>query len=227
MWIRAASTLAVALSLLTIAPSALASSRDVAATRAYLRANSTLVRAAHSRIKRVESTLRGVLAQVRRECPLAAAGSPEETQSEQLSNEVIGTLVLSAVHLDVPAGRAFVSAVRGLSWSNASLTRSVREYASKVSRLIALPVPKLCSDVQSWAQSGFKALPSATEPFDHAFLASWVAPGFLPAGLRSSETSEERGLVRTTEHEESDLVELEAREVETYGKVMDAMELLP
>jgi hypothetical protein len=227
MRIRAATILAVALSLLTLTPSAVASSRDVATTRAYLRANSALVRAAHTRIGRIESTLRGLLAQVRRECPLAAAGSPEETQSEQLSNEVIGTIVLTAVRLDIPAGRAYVAAVRGLSWSNASLTRSVRAYASKVSRLIALPVPKLCSDVRSWAHSSFNTLPSATEPFDQAFLGSWVSPGFLPAGLHSSETSEERGLVHATEHEESDLVELEAREVETYGKIMDAMELLP
>jgi hypothetical protein len=33
--------------------------------------------------------------------------------------------------------------------------------------------------------------------------------------------------VHTTEHMESDIVELEAREVETYGKIMDTMQLLP
>ena len=212
---------------LGLAPCSLASSRDIATTRNYLGANYALVHAAHSRIPRVESTLRGLLAQVRRECPLAAAGSPEETQSEQLSNEVIGTMVLTAIRLDIPAGKAFVRAVHGLSWSDGALTRSVRAYASKVSRMISLPVPKLCSDVQSWARSGFKALPSSTVPFDHAFLAAWVSPGFLPSGLRSFETSSVRGLVHTTEHQESDIVELEAREVETYGKIMDAMELLP
>jgi hypothetical protein len=227
MGIRIGPMFAVSLSVLALAPYALASSRDAATTSSYLHANYALVHAAHSRIKQVEAALRGLLAKVRRECPLAAAGSPEETQSEQLSNEVIGTLVLTAIRLYIPAGKAYVAAVGGLSWSNASITRSVRSYASKVSRLISLSVPKLCSDVQSWARSGFNTLPSFTEPFDRAFLASWISPGLIPAGLSRFESSSDRSLVRTTEHMESDIVELEAREVETWGKIMDTMELLP
>jgi hypothetical protein len=81
--------------------------------------------------------------------------------------------------------------------------------------------------VQSWAHSGFKTLPSFTEPFDRAFLGSWVSPGFLPAGLSRFESSSVHRLAHTTEHMESDIVELEAREVETYGKIMDTMQLLP
>ena len=227
MGIRGMPVLALVCAALALAPSALASSRDAATTSSYIHANYTLVHAAHSRIKQVESTLRGLVAKIHSECPLAAAGSPQETQSEQLSNEVIGTMVLTAIHLDIPAGKAFVSAVRRLSWSNGSLTRSVRAYASKVSRMIALPIPKICSDVQSWAHSGFKTLPSFTEPFDRAFLGSWVSPGFLPAGLSRFESSSVHGLVHTTEHMESDIVELEAREVETYAKIMDTMQLLP
>ena len=80
-----------------------------------------------------------------------------------------------------------MQAVRSLRWSSSSLTRSVHAYAEKVARMISLPVPKLCQDVRSWAASGFKALPAATKPFDSAFLASWVSPGFLPSGLRPYE----------------------------------------
>ena len=183
--------------------------------------------AAYTRIHQVESTLRGLLAKVRGECPLAAAGSPEETQSEQLSNEVIGTMVLTAIRLDLAAGRAYVQAVRSLRWSNSSLTRSVHAYAEKVAKMISLPVPKLCQDVRSWAGSGFKVLPAATGPFDTAFLGSWVSPGFLPAALKPDEGAAARPLVRATEKQESDIVELEAREVETWGKIMDSLELLP
>jgi hypothetical protein len=226
MGIRVATVLAVGSCVLALSAAALASS-DAVSTRSYVHANYALVHAAHSRIRQVESTLRGLLAQIRRECPLAAAGSPQETQSEQLSNEAVGTLVLSAIHLDIPAGRTYVAAVRKLSWSSGSITRSVRAYASKVSRMISLAIPKLCSDVQSWAKSGFKILPGPTEPFDRAFLASWVSPGFLAPGLSRFESSGDRRLVRTTEHMESDIVELEAREVETWGKIMNSMELLP
>ena len=80
-----------------------------------------------------------------------------------------------------------MKAVRSLSWSSSSLTHSVRSYAEKVDRMIALPVPKLCRDVRSWAGAGFTVLSAATKPFDSAFLASWVSPGFLPSGLQPYE----------------------------------------
>jgi len=208
-----------------LAPPA-ASASNASATRAYLNANYALVHAAHTRIHQVESTLRGLLARIRSECPLAAKDSPEETQSEQLSNEVIGTMVLTAIHLDLPAGRDYVKAVRSLSWSNASLTRSVRAYAKKVEKIIGLPIPKLCDDVRSWAGSGYTALPSATRPFDSAFLDAWVSPGFLPGAMKPYEGGL-GSLVRQTEKQEMDIVELEAREVETWGRIMDSLELQP
>ena len=180
MAIRVTPLLALLAAAITLLAPAAAVAGNASATRTYLNANYALVHAAHTRIHQVESTLRGLLAKVRGECPLAAAGSPEESQSEQLSNEVIGTMVLTAIRLDLPAGRAYVQAVRSLRWSSSSLTRSVHAYADKVARMITLPVPKLCQDVRSWAASGFKALPAATAPFDAAFLASWVSPG-VPA----------------------------------------------
>ncbi|HEV7565941.1 MAG TPA: hypothetical protein VGO31_08295 [Microbacteriaceae bacterium] len=226
MGFRGALILAVVLSGMVLAPCALASSsRDVAATSRYLRANYALVHAAYSRIKQIESRLRGLLAQIRRECPHAAAGSPKTGESSELGIEVIGTLAVTAIHLDIPAGEAFIAAVRGLSWRSASLTRAVRGYAAKASRMISLPIPNICGDVQSWARTGFTALPNFTEPFDTAFVGSWVSPGFLPPGLRRYESSGVHGLVRSTEHEESAIIELEAREVVTWGNIIDTIGL--
>ncbi len=227
MAIRGAPLFALLAVAVTLTAPASAAAGNASATRTYLNANYALVHAAQTRIHQVESTLQGLLAKVRAECPLAAAGSPEESQSEQLSDEVIGTMVLTAIRVDLAAGRAYVRAVGSLRWSNSSLTRSVHSYAQKVAKMISLPVPALCQDVRSWAAGGFKALPAATEPFDAAFLASWVSPGFLPSGLRPYEGGSLRSLVRRTEKQESDIVELEAREVETWGKIMDSMELLP
>ena len=226
MAIRVAPLLAAVLAALTLASAPAADASNASATRSYLNANYALVHAAYSRIHQVESTLRGLLAQVRRECPLAAKESPEEGESEQLSDEVIGTIVLSATRVDLPAGRAYVKSVKSLRWSSSSLTGSVHAYAAKVARMITLPVPKLCQDVRSWAASGFTALPATTKPFDASFLAAWVSPGFLPAGLKPYEGSL-GSLVRQTEKQEDGIVELEAREVETWGKIMDAMELHP
>jgi hypothetical protein len=227
MGFRGPPILAVVLIAMALAPCALArSSRDVADTSSYLQANYALVHAAYSRIKQIESRLHGLLAQIRRECPHAADGSPKTEQSVELGNEVIGALALTAIHLDIPAGDAFVAAVRRLSWGSASLTRAVRGYAAKVSHMISLPIPNICGDVQSWARSGFTALPSFTEPFDTAFLGSWVSPGFLPGGLRRYESASVHRLVRSTEREESGIVELEAREVVTWGKIIDTIGLL-
>jgi hypothetical protein len=225
MRLRGAPILAVVVSAMALAPCALASPRDVAATSSYLHANYALVHAAHSRIKQVESRLRGLLARIRGECPHAAAGSPEDEHSLKLRTEVIGTLVLTAIHLDIPAGQAFVAAVRGLRWGSASLTRAVRRYAAKVSRMISLRIPNICGDVESWAGSDFTALPSFTEPFDAAFLASWVSPGFLPAGLPRYESASVHRLVRSTEREESDIIEVEARETPTLAKILNTIGL--
>ena len=227
MALRGASLLATAVAAATLLVASVAQADNGSSTRAYLNANYALAHAADTRIHEVESTLLGLLAQVRAECPQAARGSPEDTQSEALSDEVIGTMVLSAIRVDLPAGRAYVNAVRALSWSSSSLTRSVRSYSEKVARMIALPVPKLCQDVRGWAGAGFTSLPAAIKPFDSAFLASWVSPGFLPAGLKPYETGSERSLGRETEMQEGKVVELEAREVETWGKIMDSLELLP
>ncbi|HEX4189241.1 MAG TPA: hypothetical protein VHY83_15220 [Solirubrobacteraceae bacterium] len=226
MRFRGAPILAVVLISMALAPSALASgSRDIAATSRYLRANYALVHAAYFRIKQIESRLRGLLVQIRRECPHAAAGAPKADQSGELGTEVIGLLAVSAIHLDIPAGQAFVAAVRALSWRSAPLTRAVRGYAAKASRMISLPIPNICGDVQSWARSGFTALPSFTEPFDTAFTGAWVTPGFLPAGLRRYESANLHPLVRSTEREESAIVELEAREVVTWGDIIDTIGL--
>ncbi len=206
---------------------AAAQASDASATGAYLQANLALVNASNSAIPAVERTLRSLRVRLGGECARAAANSPEDTDSEQLSNEVIGAMVTTADRVDLAAGSTFVRAVRGLRWSSSSLTRQVAAYASHVSRLIALPVPKICRDIRTWASSGFQTLPAGTIPFDTTFLANWVAPGDLPAALSRYETPAERALARRTARMEERVTDLEAREVETWGHIMNELELLP
>src|SRR5947209_734547 len=120
------------------------------ATSAYLLADYKLVTAVTSKIPTIEARLHEVLANVRRECPAAAAGSPQNPQSTQLSNEVIGALVMSIVEMNRPAGRAFVRSVSPLVWRNRGLTQTIETYAGKVRTLLALPPPNLCADVRGW-----------------------------------------------------------------------------
>jgi hypothetical protein len=137
-------------------------------------------------------------------------------------------MVTAAVRLvELPASREFVRIAGRLSWSDRALTRTVHAYVSKAKGLVALAQPKLCSDVESWAASGFRTLPASTVSFAPRFMSVWIAPGELPAALARYETAEERPLLRRTNQLEAKFTEMEARAVETWGEIMDTLVLLP
>lgn len=209
------------------APGAHAAGGDASATRAYLQADYDLVHAGTSKTRQVESTLRGVLSRVRRECPDAAAHSPQNAQSTELSNEVIGAMVTAVVHLDLPAGRAFVKRVGPLRWANRSLTRQIHEYAADVKTLISLPRPNVCADVRAWVAGGYASLPTTTRVFSPRFIAAWVRLGDLPSAVAKLAPSSERGLVRKIEQMEWKFTDLESREVETWAATMNVLGLSP
>lgn len=228
--IRLALALLAAFVVVALGPAdALAGQGDIATTRTYIQANYRLVQLTASKIGPIEATLRDVRSQVLRECPRAAAGSPQDTDSEQLSNEVIGAMVTAAVHLvEAPASRAYVRTAGRLDWSNRALTSAVHAYANKALGLVALAPPKLCSDVESWAASGFRTLPASTAVFAPRFMSVWIAPGELPTSLAQYETAAERPLLRRTQQLEEKFTEMEARAgVETWGEIMDGLALLP
>jgi hypothetical protein len=213
---------------LALAPTgAQATSADAAATQAYLQANYALVSYFAAHIAGARAELAGVLAGVRRECPQAAAASPQDVDSEQLSNEVVGTMVTTVVQRNLPPTRKFERAVQGLQWSNGTLTKAVRAYAAKGKILTSLAVPHLCADIRSWVASDYLTLPASTVSFDQRFMPSWVAPGFLPPALATYETRQERTLARRTVVLEEKWTEFEAYEVETWGDIMNVLVLQP
>jgi hypothetical protein len=58
-------------------------------------------------------------------------------------------------------------------------------------------------------------------------MVAWVGLGELPAALAHTAAAADRPLLVGTEQLESQFTELEAHEVETYGQIMDALELWP
>jgi len=207
--------------------SARASTRDLATTEAYVEADFKLMRGAVDRIPIAEAALRNVLGGVRSGCPGAAAGSPQDPMSTQLSNEVIGALVLAVVDRGLPLARAFVRSTAGLRWSDARLTSEVQHYVADVRTLSALATPALCEDVRAWAASGFQTLTARTEAFDARFMPAWVAAGDLPAALSRFENQATRAMARRAASLEAEFGDFEARAVETWGKTMNALELWP
>jgi hypothetical protein len=215
-----------ALLLLALLP-AVARASDASATEAYLRANYALVSAGHAHLGTSIAAYKSVLSTVRRECPRAAAESPQDPESTELSNEVIGTMVLSAGKVDRPAVLAYLRAVAGLRWSSASVTRAVASYASMLRKLYELKVPDLCGDVKAWAADHFKATAPSTVSFVKVFYPNWVALGLLPAGLSRFESGSDRTLARKSARFEYDITNVEAEAVETWGDIMDELLLNP
>jgi hypothetical protein len=225
---RAVSPVIVALALLAAPASSLATSSDAAATQKYIQANYALVQAGSSKLGAARAALRSTQRGIEGECPRAAAESPQNADSTQLSNEVIGAMVTNAYHTDVPAGNRFIRATQGLRWSSRSLTTAVQSYVHSIKVLNALAPPNVCADVRAWVASGYQTLPTTTVRFDQQFMPNWVAIGLLPGGLSAFEQSSQRGIVRRSNALEEQLTEFEAGDgVETWGNIMNALVLNP
>jgi len=236
MWLRtrvcwlalvAGLVFSAAASLAIVPGTALAASGDASATQAYVQAGYAALRVAVSHLKVSEAGPLHVLAKVQGECPQVGAQSPQDAESTQMSNEVIGAMVLSAIAPDVPAIRTFAHAVAGLRWSNGALNRSIHAYANKWDTLTTLPAPNLCADVKAWGAGGYGALPADTVSFVAKFIPSWVGAGYLPAGLTRYESGATRALAKRTNGLEEQVTELEAREVAHYSEIMDALGIWP
>jgi hypothetical protein len=222
----ALAVLAVTGGLAVSAAPALASS-NAATTQSYVQANYALVRIARTHLAIAEAGPLHVLAQVRSECPRAGAGSPQNPDSTQMSDEVIAAMVVSAYKPDLSAIRAFIGAAGALSWGNHGLTSAVRGYISNLKTILSLPTPNLCGDVKAWAASGYSALPASTVTLVAKFMPAWVALGYLPPQLAAYESASARSLARRSVPLEQTLTEGEARAVEHWGAIMDTLELWP
>jgi hypothetical protein len=215
------------LSIACAIPATAAGANDTQATSAYVQANYAVLRVARSHLKVSENAPLEVLATVRQQCPKAGASSPQNPESTQMSNEVIGAMVLDAGLPDRAAVARFVRTVAGLRWSSGGLTRAIRSYTGKLKTLDSMSPPNLCADVRAWAADGYRSLPPTTASFSPKFMSAWVALGSMPSGLSASETGSTRALARRAERIEEELAEAEARAVEHWGGIMNALEIWP
>jgi hypothetical protein len=206
---------------------ALASQSDVAATRTYVQANYALVQTADSRLSGARAAYRDVLRRARASCPDAAANSPQNAQSTQLSNEIIGAMVTAAIDTNLPAINSYLRVAEHSRWSNRRLTSTVHAYAAQVRTMATLAAPDLCGDIKAWVASGFQTLSPRTVTFDQRFMPSWVALGELPTALAAYERPDERAVLQRSNQLEIKLSNFEAEAVETYAELMNALGVLP
>jgi hypothetical protein len=104
----------------------------------------------------------------------------------------------------------------------------VRSYARELLAQSRLAVPDFCGELRAWKASGYATLPSGTLPFDQSYYSVYVGIGLLPTRqLAPSLGGSLHALVTRTLALENDVIEFEARAVETYGQIMNAAGLEP
>jgi hypothetical protein len=224
--VRLASILCAVLALAAAPSVASAGSQNATATRAYIRANYALVRTARANLATGNAALQSLVRQITGECPLAAAESPEDHDSEQLSNEVVGAMTVVAYRPDAAAIATFARAVGGLRWSNGALTRTVRHYATQLKGLAALATPDVCADVRAWVAGGFQTLPASATQFDQLYYAEDIEAEEVPLRLLAPyESAASASLLHRTKQLEAPLAEAEANAVADYTKILDSLDL--
>jgi hypothetical protein len=228
MGIRSASVLLVGVALAVAPPAASASSADVVTTQALARATNTLVRASEPDIGKALANVRSFASQTLAQCPHVAAGSPQDHDSEQLDNEVVGAMTTVGYHTAAGPIATFAHAVKGLHWSNGRLTRAVRTFASKLVGLSTLAVPSLCGDIGAWATSGYQTLPASTVQFNQRYSAVDPEAEESPLIIRLATpygTPSDVPVLRRVERFEAQLAEAEANAVGIYTNFMNSIEL--
>ena len=201
---------------------------DRAATAAYVRADYALVATAHAKKGAAEAILQSLLARVRHDCPSVVAGSPQNEASEKLTAALIGTMRVVAMAPIAKAAASYSRAVSALRWSNGALTRVVHTYARELLAQVRLAVPDFCGQLQAWKASAYTTLTPATLRFNQAYYAVDVAIGLLPKRqLTPFLTASDVALARRAASLEAAVVDFEAKEVETWGEIMNAAGLEP
>jgi hypothetical protein len=208
---------------------ALARSADVAATQTLARATSTLVHTARPDIDRGLAAVKSYANQVAAQCPrVAGESSPQNHESEQLDNELVGALTTVGYRTAAGPIAVYAKAVEGLHWSSGRLTRAVKTFAKKLEGLATLATPNLCNDIGGWATSGYKALPASTIQFNQRYTAVDPRAEEVPLIVNLAmpyATPSDFSVLRQVERFEAELGEAEAHAVEYYSRLMNTLEL--
>jgi hypothetical protein len=200
--------------------------RDVAATRAYIEANYRLTRVARMNLEASEAGIHALVQRTIGECPLGGEGSYANGAANQVSEEVIGTVVTTAYRPDVGAIHAFAAVVRHLRWSSPRLTQIVHRYVVKLENLAALAPANICEDVKAFAANSFRTAPEGTVRYDKLYLAADIEAEEVPLRLLAPyEGTRQAALLRRTKQLETPLANAEARAVSEFTAIMRGLAL--
>lgn len=144
---------------------AASSSRDLAATHAYLAADHAVLQATVSKWSAVEAGIAKLDARYRGECFHVGLGSPQSEEEQKLSLEVAGALWSVGYRTNAGVVHSFIAKVGHLSWTNSATTRAARKLTKSLHEMVTLSAPDLCGDVRTWAAGGYNAVPADVDSF--------------------------------------------------------------
>jgi hypothetical protein len=203
-------------------PVAAASSSDTQATHAYLIAQYKLVTALLHEAAAARSAESAVATQIARECPGVVSGMPQKpslnplpappphargekarlSQQKQTIEGELGTVVAQpGDSLYRPAEEAYASEVRQLSWSNSAIASALQTATAARLEAVSAPAPPFCADARAWAQSGYRALSTASREFKASRAVRRSSQGeelSLGTLLKPYENASDRALIRKT-----------------------------
>jgi hypothetical protein len=195
--------LALAFAAAPASASAPVSSENAAATHIYLIAEYKLVRALLHKATAVRRSEAAAAAQIAQECRGVLSGMPWSSlnqftaptplvrgedarfirQEQTIGAEFYSAIATPGKSLYRPAEEAYAAEVRQLSWSDPTLATQLQAETSASLERVSTPAPPFCADARAWAQSGYRALSTASREFEAA-----------PTARRSSTLREEPAL---------------------------------
>ncbi|MFZ1925076.1 MAG: hypothetical protein WAU42_02930 [Solirubrobacteraceae bacterium] len=142
---------------------AMARPNNVAATKAYLRAEYKSYRAIDANLETSRKDLKSFVGQVVVGCPNVLAGFPQgDGQLPNLLEEELVALAAVAERPDLHAELVFARSVSHLHWTNRLLGPLVKQYSEKAPTISA---GSLCADYTVWAASGYRTLSPHSQSF--------------------------------------------------------------
>jgi hypothetical protein len=211
-------------------PVAAASSSDALATHAYLVAQYRLGTALLHGAAAVRGAESAAAAQIARECPGVVSGMPQEPfprpfpappprvrgenarlaqQTKTIREELDRAVARPGGSLYRSAEEAYAAEVRGLSWSNPVIASALQAATTARLEAVSAPAPPFCADARAWAQSGYRALSTASREFEASQAARRSSErGEASVGtlLKPYENASDRALIRKIGAVESKLL---------------------
>lgn len=195
-----------------VAPSAAsAGSSNAASTHTLILAGYSFGRESEGRMSTMRKAVEAQKRSLLRQCPDAAANSPQNEESYQLSYEAAGALWSAGYGADAGPIAKFVRATRGLHWTNAKLNGAFKRFVDGLHGLSTLAMPHVCKDIASWKASGFLNVPAVTKSFDIRVEALEAKPPPPRLLQPYTQTGEERALLTQVQRITTKLLNFETQ----------------